>query len=95
VVAQRLVPRPGYGMIAAFEVLIANPAVRNLLRDGKTNQLRNVITTAQQEGMITLETSLARLVRSGAISYDAALAVSMHPRDLARAVDPALVHTGN
>jgi twitching motility protein PilT len=77
-------------MIAAFEVLIANPAVRNLLRDGKTNQLRNVITTAQQEGMMTLESSLARLVQAGVVSYESALAVSMHPKDLARAVDPAL-----
>jgi twitching motility protein PilT len=82
-------------MVAAFEVLIANPAVRNLLRDGKTNQLRNVITTSQQEGMMTLENSLGYLVSSGVISYEAALAVSMHPRDLARAVDPALTLARN
>jgi twitching motility protein PilT len=87
VIAQRLVPRPGYGMVAAFEVLVATPAVRNLLRDGKTNQLRNVITTGQQDGMITLELSLARMIRAGVVSYEDALAVSMHPRELARAVD--------
>jgi twitching motility protein PilT len=95
VVAQRLVPRPGFGMVAAFEVLIANPAVRNLLRDGKTNQLRNVITTSTQEGMMTLESSLAYLVSTGVVSYEAALAVSMHPRDLARAVDPTLTLARN
>ena len=82
-------------MVAAFEVLIANAAVRNLLRDGKTNQLRNVITTAQQEGMMTLEASLGNLVRAGSISYEAALAVSMHPRDLARAVSPVPSLAGN
>jgi twitching motility protein PilT len=89
VIAQRLLPRPDYGMVAAFEVLVATPAVRNLLRDGKTNQLRNAMTTGQHDGMVTLEMSMARLIRAGLISYEAALAVTMYPKELARAVDPA------
>jgi len=89
VIAQRLLPRPGYGMVAAFEILVATPAVRNLLREGKTNQLRNVMTTAQQEGMLTLETSLARLIQADLITYEAAQAITLHPRDLARVLDPA------
>ncbi len=89
VLAQRLIPRPGYGMVAAFEVLVATPAVRNILREGKTNQLRNAMTTGQQDGMMTLEASMARLIREGLIGYEDALAVTMHPRDLARSVDPA------
>ena len=55
VIAQRLVPRIGGGMVASFEVLVANHPVRNLIREGKTNQLLNVITTNQQEGMCTME----------------------------------------
>jgi twitching motility protein PilT len=89
VIAQRLIPRPGYGMVAAFEVLIATPAVRNILREGKTNQLRNAMTTGQQDGMVTLETSMARLIQAGLISYEAAMGVTMYPRELARAVNPA------
>ena len=62
-IAQRLVPKIGGGMVAAFEILVANNPVRNLIREGKTNQLLNVITTNQQEGMCTLEASLVDLIR--------------------------------
>jgi twitching motility protein PilT len=89
VVAQRLVPRVDGGMIAAFEVLVANNATRNLIREGKTNQLRNIMTTHQQERMGTLEMSLADLIRTGIISYEAALGVSTFPRELARAMASA------
>ena len=58
VVAQRLVPRIGGGMVAAFEVLIATNPVRNLIREGRSNQLQNVMMTNSKEGMQTLETSL-------------------------------------
>lgn len=84
VVAQRLVPRIGGGMVAAFEVLVANHPVRNLIREGKTNQLLNVITTNQSEGMCTLEASLVDLVRSETVTYDDALAISAHPKELDR-----------
>ena len=47
-------------MVAAFEILVANNPVRNLIREGKTNQLLNVITTNQQEGMCTLEAQPGR-----------------------------------
>ncbi len=86
VIAQRLMPRVDGGRVAAFEVLLANSACRALIREGKTFQLRNVITTSRSEGMQTLETSLIELVNSGTISYDTALEVSMYPKDLARAV---------
>ena len=52
VVAQRLVPRIGGGMVAAFEILVANNPVRNLIREGKTNQLLNVITTNAAGGHV-------------------------------------------
>jgi twitching motility protein PilT len=82
VVAQRLVPRIGGGRIAAFELLLSNSAVRNLIREGKTEQLRNVVSTGQRSGMQTLEMSLAALVEQGLVAHDAALAVSVNPRDL-------------
>jgi twitching motility protein PilT len=86
ILAQRLVPKVGGGMVAAFEVLIATNPVRNLIREGRSNQLLNVMTTNQKEGMRTLETSLAELIASGTITYEDALDVSAHPKELARAM---------
>jgi twitching motility protein PilT len=84
VIAQRLVPRIGGGMVAAFEILVANNPVRNLIREGKTNQLLNVITTNQSEGMCTLEASLVGLIQSDVVTYDDAMAISAHPKELER-----------
>ncbi|MDH4148842.1 MAG: type IV pilus twitching motility protein PilT, partial [Acidimicrobiia bacterium] len=91
IVAQRLVPRIGGGMVAAFEVLLANHAVRNLIREGKTRQIRNVITMSQNEGMQTLEQSLSWLVNQGLVSYEAAVSRAMFPKEVAQANIP---HTG-
>ena len=63
VIAQRLVPRIGGGMVAAFEVLIATNPVRNLIREGRSNQLHNVMMTNQKEGMQTLENEPRRAHR--------------------------------
>ena len=76
VVAQRLVPRIGGGRVAAFEVLLPNTAVRNLIREGKTEQLRNVIATGQRVGMVTLDAALQDLVVRGLIAPESAAAVS-------------------
>jgi twitching motility protein PilT len=86
ILAQRLIPKIGGGMVAAFEVLIATNPVRNLIREGRSNQLLNIMTTNQKEGMRTLETSLAELIASGTITYEDALDVSAHPKELARAM---------
>ena len=84
VVAQRLVPKIGGGMVAAFEILIATSASRNMIREGKTNQLRNIMTTSKGDGMRTLEMTLAELVKENTISYEDALNVSSFPKELAR-----------
>jgi len=84
VVYQRLIPRIGSGLTAAYEVLVANPPARNLIKESKTNQLRNAIVTGQRDGMQTLETSLNHLIRQGVISYDEAVSRSLYPRDLQR-----------
>jgi twitching motility protein PilT len=87
ILAQRLVPKVGGGMVAAFEVLIATNPVRNLIREGRSNQLLNIMTTNQKEGMRTLEISLAELIAAGTITYEDALNVSAHPKELARALE--------
>jgi twitching motility protein PilT len=87
ILAQRLVPRIGGGMVAAFEVLIATNPVRNLIREGRSNQLANVMLTGSQEGMITLEYSLASLIYDGVISYEDGMSVSAHPKDLVRSIE--------
>src|SRR5260221_242184 len=90
VVSQRLLPRTGGGLVAAFELLVANDAVRNLIREGRTHQLRNVIRSGKAEGMLTLEASLNELVAMGVVSYDDAVAQSMRPKEiLRRGAEPA------
>lgn len=68
VVCMRLVPRVRGGRTSASEVLVANPAVRNVIRDGKTHQLRNIISTSRQAGMRSLQAHLNELVASGDIT---------------------------
>jgi twitching motility protein PilT len=83
VISQRLVPRIGGGRVAAYEVLMGTSAVTNLIREGKVRQIRNVIATGQKDGMMVLEQHLAQLVAAGVITYDDALAVSVHSEDIA------------
>lgn len=70
--SQRLVPAIGGGRVVAAEVLIANPAVRNIIREGKSHQLDAVIQTGADQGMQTMDRTLANLVQSGTITYDSA-----------------------
>ena len=82
VVAQRLVPRIGGGLVATCEVLIATSAVSNLIREGKTRQLRNAMQMALAAGNQTLEMSLNILVAAGTISAEAALAAAFVPHEI-------------
>jgi twitching motility protein PilT len=82
VVYQRLIPRIGGGLIAAYEVMVANTAIRNLIKEGKTHQLRNSLVTGHREGMVTLEQSLSTLVQAGLVQYDDAAARSLYPKDI-------------
>lgn len=84
VIAQRLVPKIGGGMVATFEILVASSASRNMIREGKTNQLRNIMTTSRGDGMQTLEMNLASLIKSNTITYEDALGVCGYPKELAR-----------
>lgn len=68
VVSQELLPRTGGGRIAAYEVLIATPALRSLIREGKVHQLPSYIQTGAQHGMILKENYLAKLLQQGLIA---------------------------
>lgn len=73
VVSQRLIPKVGGGRVMAAETMIANSAVRSLIRDGKTYQIPNIIQTSASEGMISLDKVLAEYVSRGDITLEDAL----------------------
>jgi twitching motility protein PilT len=72
IVSQRLVPRIGGGRVAAAEILLANPAVRNVIREGKSNQLDIIIQTSAESGMQTMDKTLVNLIHAGTITYEEA-----------------------
>lgn len=82
VVSQRLIPRIKGGLVPAAEVLIANSAVRNLIREGKIEQLDVIIDTSHDVGMISLNKSLTDLVKRGEISREQAEFHSLNPKEL-------------
>jgi twitching motility protein PilT len=72
VIAQRLVPRKGGGRVAVREVMLNTPAVGNIIRDNRITELANVIQTSAEEGMITVERDVARLLQMGLIEKEVA-----------------------
>jgi twitching motility protein PilT len=85
VISQQLLPAAnGIGRYPAVEILVATSAMRNLIRRGDDHQLRANIETGRSEGMLTMEQSLAELVRAGRVSRDTAFAHCNHPEDLRR-----------
>lgn len=80
--SQRLIPRISGGLIPAYELLIANNAVANLIREKRTYEINTVIETSLQEGMIDMNRSLAELVRKGEISIESAYQHSSTPKIL-------------
>ncbi len=84
VLYQQLLPRIGGGQVAAFEVLVATHPVRNLIRGGKSHQIRNVVATGVQDQMQTLEMALSALVTRGVVTYEEAVARSIYPKEVAK-----------
>jgi twitching motility protein PilT len=72
IVSQRLVPAIGGGRLAAAEILVATPAVRNIIREGKTHQLDAVIQTGGEFGMQSMDKMLTSMIHAGTITYDEA-----------------------
>ena len=92
-ISMRLVPAINGGRFPVTEILLATPAVRNVIREGKSHLIDNIIMTSSSIGMQTLETSLTALVRSGKISLDTALSFSLRPQELMRDIKRVGVKT--
>jgi twitching motility protein PilT len=84
--SQRLIPRLSGGLIPAYELLINNSAVSNLIRERRTYEINTVVETSSQEGMIDMNRSLAELVRSGEITVESAHMNSLNPKTLERMI---------
>jgi twitching motility protein PilT len=82
--SQRLVPTIGGGRIAAAEVLVATPAVRNIIREGKTHQLDAVIQTGIDHGMQSMDKTLVNLIHAGTITYEEARNYAIDVEELDR-----------
>ena len=84
--SQRLIPRIAGGLIPAYELLINNNAVSNLIREKRTHEIDVVIETGTESGMIDLNRSLLELVRAGEISIESAYQYSLNPKGLERLI---------
>ena len=73
-------------MIPAIEVMLANNAIRNLIRENKTHQIDNVISTSGSLGMFTLEKGLSALVNTGDLDFETAIKYSNNQTELKRLV---------
>lgn len=83
VISQALLPTAdGRGRVAALEIMVANSAIRNLIREGKTFQMHSVIETSMKDGMTTLDQSLKALVKAGRITLETALGHATDPEAL-------------
>ncbi len=80
----RLVPRISGGLVPAYELLINNKAVANMIREQRTHEINSIIETSSEDGMISMNASLLRLVRSGEITIEHAMQTSIDPKDLER-----------
>jgi len=82
--SQRLIPRIEGGLVPAFELLINNTAVSNLIRENRVHEIPSVIETGLEQGMIDMNRSLARLVQNGVITVENAFTYSTNPKGLER-----------
>ncbi|MFA4817976.1 MAG: type IV pilus twitching motility protein PilT [Parcubacteria group bacterium] len=81
VVSQRLIPKIDGGRVPALEIMMKNHAIENLIREGKTYQIDNVIETSSDQGMISMDKALAELVRRGLVGVDIAMAYAKDPKN--------------
>lgn len=82
IISQRLLPRVAGGRIPATEIMFGNNAVSNLIREGKAHQIDLVIETSLENGMISLNRSLAELIRRGEVAPEVAMAYTLNPTEL-------------
>jgi twitching motility protein PilT len=84
VIAQQLLPRAGGGRVPCVEIMLANSAVRNLIREGRTDQLASCVETGAGIGMQTMDRALVQLVRMGTVTLETARTFSLDPDNLTR-----------
>ncbi|MCX6003433.1 MAG: ATPase, T2SS/T4P/T4SS family, partial [Chloroflexi bacterium] len=84
VLSQALLRRIGGGRVAAFEIMVATPAVRNLIREGKTFQLANAMQLGAKDGMQTLDQALTDLARRNIVTKEEAISKSSNPEQLSK-----------
>ncbi|GIV15139.1 MAG: twitching motility protein PilT [Armatimonadota bacterium] len=95
VICQQLLPRAGQpGRVPAVEVMIATPAIRNLIRENKAHQITSVIQTSANVGMQTMDQSLRDLYMKGWITLEEALSRAMNPEELKKMITPTAVTEG-
>ncbi len=86
VVSQRLVPTVDGGRVPVFEVMTVNPAIQNMIRDGRTHQIDNVIYAGGDRAMLSMDAELTRLFREGRITRETALLFAASPETLAKRI---------
>ncbi len=86
IISQRLVPAIGGGRVVAAEIMVANSAIRNIIREGKTHQIDAVIQTSAEEGMQSMDKTLAGLVKSGRITLETAKGYAIDVQEVERLV---------
>ena len=85
IISQQLMPvASGKGRVAAFEIMYANAAIRNLIREGKSHQIPSLIQTAKKDGMITMDDAIYDLYSSGRVSYEEAMNFAQDQTTLAK-----------
>ena len=84
VVSQRLLPTVDGKIIPAFEVMILTPAIRNLIREGKTHQIDGMIYTSTNDSMIAMDTSILTLYKQGIIDKKTAIANASNPEMMSK-----------
>lgn len=88
VIGQRLVPRKDGGRVATREVMLTTPAIANIIRDNRIAELQNVIQTSAEEGMITLDRDIARLIKMGLLEKGVAESIASSPDILKKVKAP-------
>ncbi|HEY3398098.1 MAG TPA: type IV pilus twitching motility protein PilT [Armatimonadota bacterium] len=92
VISQSLLPVAGGGArVPAFEIMICNPAIRAVIREGKTHMIYNLIQAGRDDGMMALDQYLADLVKAGTVDYELALSKSSYPNEFAKRCGSAAV----
>ncbi len=84
--SQRLIPRISGGLVPAYELLVNNAAVSNLIREKRTHEIYSVIETGLEQGMIDMNRSLAQLVQQGDITVENAFKYAINPKGLERLI---------